>query len=165
MSEIIKDSGDRREFSTGSRRDMASKGRCDLLPWDMIAHLYYPESPEQRICYGLERAMRPAKDGTKEHGLWDALMSAIELFFDGSTETMLLELAFHYEAGCKKYGDDNWRLGQPLRVYVDSAGRHFLKHMRGDTDERHDRACVWNLLCALWTFNNLPEMVDAGYDI
>ena len=34
--EFIADSGERREFGTGAVRDMASKGRCDLLPWDVI---------------------------------------------------------------------------------------------------------------------------------
>ena len=37
---VIKDSGNRREFSTGAVRDMAEgKGRCDLLPLDVIAHI------------------------------------------------------------------------------------------------------------------------------
>lgn len=36
----IKDSGTRREFETGSVRDCAeNKGRCDLLPLDVIANL------------------------------------------------------------------------------------------------------------------------------
>ena len=40
MSEI-KDSGNRREFSTGAVRDMAEgKGRCDLLPLDVISDLF-----------------------------------------------------------------------------------------------------------------------------
>ena len=34
---LIKDSGERREFSTGAKRDMAAgKGRMDLLPWAAI---------------------------------------------------------------------------------------------------------------------------------
>ena len=34
---MIKDSGNRRTFSTGSVRDMAEgKGRMDLLPWDAV---------------------------------------------------------------------------------------------------------------------------------
>lgn len=34
---MIKDSGDRTEFSTGAKRDMhAGKGRMDLLPWNAI---------------------------------------------------------------------------------------------------------------------------------
>ena len=36
----LKDSGNRREFASGAVRDMADgKGRCDLLPLDVIAIL------------------------------------------------------------------------------------------------------------------------------
>lgn len=35
---MIKDSGERREFSTGAVRDIQEgKGRCDLLPLDIVA--------------------------------------------------------------------------------------------------------------------------------
>jgi hypothetical protein len=35
---MIKDSGDRREFESGAVRDMQEgKGRCDLLPLDVVA--------------------------------------------------------------------------------------------------------------------------------
>jgi len=53
----------------------------------------------------------------------------------------------------------------PLHCYIDSAVRHFLKHLRGDTDEPHDRAFVWNLLCAVWTLKNKPELDDIERDI
>ena len=37
----IKDSGNRREFESGCVRDIAEgKGRCDLLPLDVICMLY-----------------------------------------------------------------------------------------------------------------------------
>ena len=40
MSEI-KDSGNRTEFGTGAVRDIQDdKGRCDLLPLDVVADLY-----------------------------------------------------------------------------------------------------------------------------
>ena len=38
---MIQDSGTRREFETGAVRDIQEgKGRCDLLPLDMIAEMY-----------------------------------------------------------------------------------------------------------------------------
>ena len=47
MSEI-KDSGNRREFSTGAVRDMAEgKGRCDLLPLDVISDLFLESKCEK----------------------------------------------------------------------------------------------------------------------
>ena len=37
----IKDSGERKEFSTGAVRDIQEgKGRCDLLPLDVVAGFY-----------------------------------------------------------------------------------------------------------------------------
>ena len=35
-----------------------------------------------------------------------------------------------------------------------------IKYLRGDTDERHDRAFCWNLLCCAWTCINKPEIDD-----
>ena len=38
---MIKDSGTRREFDSGAVRDIQEgKGRCDLLPLDVISELY-----------------------------------------------------------------------------------------------------------------------------
>ena len=39
----------------------------------------------------------------------------------------LLRLAQHFEDGSKKYGDDNWRKGIPLRRFADSAMRHLFE--------------------------------------
>ena len=73
---------------------------------------------------------------------------------------MLLETAKHFEQGAKKYGDYNWQKGIPVKSYIDSAVRHYLKHLRGDADERHDRAFVWNILCCIWTCKHKPELND-----
>lgn len=65
-------------------------------------------------------------------------------------DTMILEVAKHFEEGAKKYGEHNWQKGIPVKCYIDSAIRHYLKWHRGDQDEPHDRAFVWNLLCCIW---------------
>ena len=67
----------------------------------------------------------------------------------------ILDLAKHFEAGASKYGDNNWRKGIPINVFIDSAIRHFCKFMRGDTDEPHDIAFMWNVICCIWTIRNL----------
>ena len=74
--------------------------------------------------------------------------------------TMFLEVAKHFEEGAKKYGENNWQKGIPVKCYIDSAVRHYLKHIRGDNDERHDRAFCWNIMCAIWTCKNKPELND-----
>ena len=78
--------------------------------------------------------------------------------------TMILEVAKHFEEGAKKYGDNNWRKGIPVRCYIDSAIRHYLKWLRGDQDEPHDRAFCWNILCAMWTCENKHELNDYRKD-
>ena len=74
--------------------------------------------------------------------------------------TMFLEVAKHFEEGAKKYGENNWQKGIPVRCYIDSAVRHYLKWIRGDKDEPHDRAFCWNIICAIWTCKHKPELND-----
>ena len=75
-------------------------------------------------------------------------------------ESMFLDVAKHFEEGAKKYGESNWQKGSPARCYIDSAVRHLLKYERGDDDEPHDRAFVWNLMCCIWTCIHKPELND-----
>lgn len=60
-------------------------------------------------------------------------------------------LALHFENGAKKYGPDNWRKGQPLRGYLDSARRHLARYSRGERDEPHLLAAAWNIMCLIDT--------------
>lgn len=59
-----------------------------------------------------------------------------------------------------KYPADNWKLGQPMHQYMDSAFRHMGQYMEGCTDEDHLAAAASNLLMALWTEEKLPGMQD-----
>lgn len=72
----------------------------------------------------------------------------------------LLRLARHFEAGAVKYGDRNWEKGIPIHSFIDSALRHILKYMDGQTDEDHLIAAVWNLICAAETEEIHPELID-----
>lgn len=145
---MIKDSGDRREFDSGAVRDMQEgKGRCDLLPLDVVAEFLSDDIlPE---IYEFQRT------GDVTH-----LYVALAGFGEWDPATMILEVAKHFEEGCKKYGENNWQKGIPAKVYVDSGTRHYLKWLRGDTDEPHDRAFCWNLLCCIWTCVHKPELND-----
>lgn len=87
--------------------------------------------------------------------------SAVRLF--GSIENALLEVSIHYEEGAEKYGEHNWEKGIPAHSFVDSAIRHYIKLRRGDKDERHDRAFIWNLLGLLWTIEHHSELNDLPY--
>lgn len=147
----LADSGNRTEFETGAIRDISEgKGRCDLLPLDVVAPMVNSKELES-----IEEFKR-TKDTMH-------LYNAIDIFYQrskGYTIDGLLELSKHFEAGAKKYSENNWKKGIPLHCYIDSGVRHYLKHLRGDTDEPHDRAFVWNILCAIWTMNHKPELDD-----
>ena len=148
---MIKDSGKRREFSTGAVRDIQEgNGRCDLLPLDICGD--YLE------CVELVRISEFVE--TMDEGL---LYEALDAFKERTQKWktsygMILEVAKHFEEGAKKYGENNWQKGLPLNCYIDSAVRHFLKYCDGWDDEPHDRAFVWNILCGIWTMKNRPEM-------
>ena len=148
---MIKDSGERREFSSGAVRDINdSKGRCDLLPLDVVANI-----TESKVIAAIYRYT--------EKGEYIWLRSALYEFCDMRSwdlQTMLLEVSKHFAEGAKKYGEYNWQKGIPTHCYIDSAVRHYLKWMRGDEDEPHDRAFVWNLLTCCWTCQHKPELND-----
>lgn len=67
--------------------------------------------------------------------------------FDLLPALALARLARHFEAGALKYGDNNWKLGQPEARFMDSALRHSFAHLAGERDEDHLIAAAWNLLC------------------
>ncbi len=163
----ILDSGTRREFETGAVRDIQEgKGRCDLMPLDVVAH-YIGHNVETDCVL---KCIYNFQETGALRRLYDALDMFADHFDDGKTKassreidmqrrcTMCLEVAIHFEEGAKKYGEDNWHKGIPTHCYTDSAVRHYLKFLRGDTDEPHDRAFVWNILCCIWTCKHKPEL-------
>lgn len=148
----IKDSGERREFESGAVRDICEgKGRCDLMPLDVIASLMNDGAALMDIAnfvftrdtFYLSRAIHIVSDD-----VWK------------NKADMALDLAKHFEEGAKKYGERNWEKGLPVHCYIDSAVRHYLKWRRGDKDEPHDRAFVWNLVCCIWTMQHRPDLDD-----
>lgn len=157
MSKIL-DSGQRREFDTGAVRDIQEgKGRCDLLPLSVVCPLMEKQE-YANILYHINEYL--------EAGYSESLYASLHLFAQckgWSIPTMIMEVSKHYEEGALKYGEYNWQKGIPLHCYIDSAVRHFLKFVDGKEDEPHDRAFVWNLLCALWTQTNKPRMIDLPF--
>lgn len=64
-------------------------------------------------------------------------------------------LAVHYENGARKYGDNNWQKGMPLRRYLDSAERHLNSLKAGEPAEDHATAVTWNMFAYVWTLNEI----------
>lgn len=146
----IKDSGERREFTTGAVRDIQEgKGRCDLMPLDVVA-----EYLSNGIMLDIYQYQQTGDIG------W--LRNVLGNLSTADPYTITLEVAKHFEEGAKKYGEYNWQKGIPTHCYIDSAVRHYLKWLRGDNDEPHDRAFVWNILCCIWTCIHKPELNDYG---
>jgi hypothetical protein len=58
----------------------------------------------------------------------------------------MLEVSKVAETGAVHYGRDNWRKGQPLSRFLDSAIRHIVKYVYGWNDEPHIEQAIWNLL-------------------
>ena len=150
---MIKDSGNRTEFDSGAVRDIQTgKGRCDLMPLDVVADILDDYTIDHINMFkdtsDTEHLINILHNFTAIHPEWN------------DRETILLEVAKHFEEGAKKYGENNWQKGIPVHSFIDSAIRHYLKWLRGDDDEPHDKAFVWNIMCAIWTCKNKPELDD-----
>ena len=150
----LKDSGSRREFASGAVRDIdTNKGRCDLLPLGVVAELL-----DDKVFSYIDTYIH-----TGDRMLVVAALKEFATARYGDLKTAVLEVSKHYSDGCKKYGERNWEKGINLHCYVDSGVRHYLKYLRGDTDEPHDRAFVWNMLGALWTHEQYPDLCDLPF--
>lgn len=170
----IKDSGQRREFESGAVRDIVEgKGRCDLVPLSSAAILIFSsDSPvpdvdfikrniEKIVLEKLDEYIAGFNEGIE---LQERQLSRVVQNFliarGWSKDDAFLEVSKHYEEGAKEYGEYNWQKGIPCHSYIDSAIRHLMKWSRGDIDEPHDRAFLWNILSLHWTTVNHPELVD-----
>lgn len=160
---MIQDSGNRREFKSGAVRDIdSSKGRCDLLPLstvgDYLSRVTQNSELEKLfvnlssfIYSGINRFAYLAIDNFCAMRNWTPC-------------TSILEVSIHFAEGAEKYGERNWEKGIPVHSYIDSAVRHVLKYVDNWTDEPHDRAFIWNILCALWTIEQYSELNDLPFN-
>lgn len=160
---MIKDSGSRTEFETGAVRDIQEgKGRCDLLPLDVVAD-FFRAGCNDKAARVIDKIYSYQLSNSAIY-----LQEAVMDFMNGDgfpdASTALLEVSKHFEEGAKKYGEHNWQKGIPESSYIDSAIRHYLKWLRGDDDERHDRAFVWNIMCLIWTHGHAPCKMPAWID-
>ena len=161
MEPTILDSGSRREFETGAVRDIVEgKGRCDLLPLDSVSNMLYLQG--YKTCGSILANIYDFIVTGNRKRLSAAMVEFSKECF-GDSYTAILEVAKHYEQGCNKYGERNWEKGIPLHCYIDSGVRHLLKFYRGDRDEPHDRAFLWNMLGADWTMVHHSDLIDLPF--
>ena len=152
---MLNDSGDRTEYPSGAVRDMKKgKGRCDLLPLNVLFNYFNRKENIKKSMRNILKEFSNYQESNEIKYLYRILGLTSNLMFENSDMNMILELSIHFEEGAEKYGEYNWQKGIPEWSYIDSAIRHLLKWARGDADERHDRAFVWNIICLIWTIEN-----------
>ena len=172
----IKDSGARRQFYDKNGNKMAQrdiqegKGAEYLLPMDIISSVYsfkrehYSDLElcplvEEDLFFYIDKFMKL----NNTDFIYHILLRFMQKEYNGSIETAIMELAVHYEKGARKYSEYNWTKGLPTHCFLDSGLRHALKYFRGDKDEPHERAFMWNLVGLLWTRRHKPELDDIFY--
>jgi hypothetical protein len=90
QGKTLKDSGDRREFSTGAVRDMQQgKGRYDLLPWSAIDRLA-KHCEQGAIKYG----ERNCEQGIPTSSLADSALRHMSKYMRGHKDEDHLVAAF-----------------------------------------------------------------------
>lgn len=162
----ILDSGERRLFETGAVRDIQEgKGRCDLLPLEVIGD-YLMSAKTETECQTVASILENLDNYMNYDGNIQRIHYAITSFIKmtkWSPIGAVLEVAKHYEQGAKKYAERNWEKGIPCHCYIDSAVRHLLKWLDKWDDEPHDRAFLWNMFCLLWTVQKKPNLNDLPF--
>lgn len=173
--DAVKDSGKRQEFNTGSRRDTdEGKGNPHLIAGEPFVRVKsYMKS--KGTCYEASFVSNKQAIASEiENCLWQytqlvenqednigSLYEAVELtcyliaLDEGKPYNHIYcaynRLAIHYQNGAKKYDANNWRKGQPVSRYFDSANRHLWKILADQKDEDHYAALLWNLVAIIQT--------------
>lgn len=156
----IKDSGNRTDFSNGAVREIREdNGRCDLLPLKQVAMLFDDDYIVKTALEGIDDYIYNGK----KDGIISALKAFCKMECRDSMPEMILTVSHHYKDALSKYPERNWEKGLPTHSFVDSGVRHLLKIARGDKDEPHNNAFVWNMLGILWNDEHHPELVDMPF--
>ncbi len=69
--------------------------------------------------------------------------------FDLISPFMMTRLASLMERGAVKYGEWNWEKGMPFSRFFASAFRHLMQYWKGDRDEDHLAAVIFNLMAII----------------
>ena len=174
MAGEILDSGNRRQFSTGAVRDIdENKGAMYLVPLDIASELstYFrqrseKDTKEDEWIFNEENMFNDVYQFTLSKDISNILRLLcrfVYTHYNDNIDTAILEVSKQYSGGKNKYGAYNWNKGISTHSFIDSGMRHGLKVLRGDNDEPHDRAFMWNFIGLLWTLKHKPELDDIYY--
>jgi len=169
----VKDSGKRQEFTTGSVRDTdEGKGQPHLIAGEAFAKIQEYNRKECNIIDGylgrIENLLLKYAEivDNREKNIeliYNAFILTLEMIAkeqeNDSYSNTLKRFAQHYSNGAKKYAKNNWRKGQPISRYYDSAMRHLWTLMDDKKDEDHSSALLWNLLAIVQTKLDIEKML------
>jgi hypothetical protein len=175
----IEDSGERRGFDTGAKRDVDDdKPRFDLIPVTVLQRVvqYYDnfdlsdiiskEVPDRLKARMLNLGFlwgATAHDDILLELIWiclkiielqenDTVLSVNPKMFNAFhiiSPKTYLRIANHYGGGAKKYDPWNWSKGMPHSVFHASLMRHIFKIMDDATNEDHWSAIFFNAAAIL----------------
>lgn len=143
-----KNSGVREQFSSGMQRDtQEGKVRADLGFDGPIARIMFQEGPKGDAGIALVDWYDEVLGG---HLATQEAFKVIRLIaaYEGGIGELLTRYSALMTRGAVKYSARNWMQasGQAeLDRFISSACRHFLQWYRGDRDEDHAAAVVFNL--------------------
>lgn len=83
--------------------------------------------------------------------------------YDLIDEPMLTRWAELMARGAEKYGENNWQLAnsiQELKRFQASGFRHFIQWIRGDDDEDHAAAILYNVAAAEFVKRKLERNIN-----
>lgn len=144
-------------FATGAVRDIQKgKGRVDLVPLDTVSN-FFTGCPIDTIKMTSEYRELVHIESFKNTDDIRYLYKALYEFcrdLNCDPTTLILDVSSHFEACLEKYEKDNWKKGIPVYSFINRGTRHYLKWLRGDVDERHDLAFIWNILCCIATIEH-----------
>lgn len=171
----IKDSGERRSFETGAKRDVDyDKPRFDLIPTTALKKII--DFHQKKVYSG--QMPKDINDDSKVRMLslglqWgdtandDLLLELVWIVLDAIRQQendkilcidkdsysgfhlispkTYLRIANHYGGGAKKYDPWNWSKGMPFSVFHASMMRHIFDVIDGKIDEDHLSAIFFNI--------------------
>ena len=132
-------------------------GRCDLMPFYIISRIFNEDYELKEIFNDI--------DMFESTGDVTYLYHILNLFIDKHFEnpyTASLDLSIYYEL-YDKNNDTDWHIDITISTFINSAIKHLLKFYRGDSNERHDVAFLWNIIGAIWTMQQNSDMDDFTY--
>ena len=178
---VTLDSGERVEWETGSRRDTnEGKPRYDLI--GVIGLSRYLENEldsskwtgMEKLCLTEMLNMQLTSKHNRKSYI-DSIVARVFGMMEGLDEKpeyipvkALRGLAELMQRGAEKYGEHNWTLGQPTSRSYESALRHYMQYLNGDTDENHLAAVAFNMFSIQHvmyqiTLGELPSTLDDMY--